>query len=45
MLKEYAESVAKFEQRYGDANWAKHLASVKPIYSGYSKRNFEVSPN
>jgi len=42
MLKEYAEAIARFERKYGDDGWSSKLADVKPAYSGYATRNFEL---
>jgi adenosine deaminase CECR1 len=40
LLREYGEAVARFEAKYGSAGWAGRL--VKPVYSGYARRNLEL---
>jgi adenosine deaminase CECR1 len=42
MLQEYAEAVARFERKYAGEGWAGKLAGVKPVYSGYAMRNFDL---
>jgi adenosine deaminase CECR1 len=42
LLAEYARDVAKFEREYGGEDWARKLARVKPVYSGYATRNFGI---
>ena len=42
MLKEYGEAVARFELKYGSSDWADRLSAVKPAYSGYATRNFNL---
>ena len=39
LIKEYEESIAKFEHKYAGAGWVEQLSSVKPMYSGYASRS------
>jgi len=43
LLEEYDAAVIAFEKKYGDDQWAKTLAKVKPISSGYATRTFDLS--
>jgi adenosine deaminase CECR1 len=42
MLREYADAVARFERKYGSGAWTDKLSDVKPVYSGYARRNFDL---
>lgn len=43
MLRDYGEAVARFEQKYSGEGWSSKLAEIRPAYSGYARRNFNLA--
>lgn len=44
LLNNYDIAVKAFEARYSSGDWRKKLADVKPVVSGYARRNFSLKP-
>jgi len=43
MLRDYDAAIRKFEKKYGGMDWPSALSDVKPVSSGYARRNFQIS--
>jgi adenosine deaminase CECR1 len=43
MLRDYEAAIRKFEKTYGGADWSSVLGGVRPVSSGYARRNFQIS--
>jgi adenosine deaminase CECR1 len=43
MLRDYEAAIRKFEKKYGGADWSSVLGGVRPVSSGYARRNFQIS--
>jgi adenosine deaminase CECR1 len=43
LLGNYDEAIRKFESQYSGKNWSSALSNVRPVSSGYARRNFQIS--
>lgn len=43
LLRSYEEAVRKFEGKYSGTDWSSALSDVRPVSSGYARRNFQIA--